>query len=87
MAMPECETIEIDLNEEIANALINELTCSVCHIMDSTAKNPLLECVKCNQLYHQLCDGTRAPKDPKMFLCKNCNPLKLIIKSRATSKK
>lgn len=82
------EKLEIeDIGSSIASALINELSCQVCHQMDSTALNPLLECVGCSSLFHHGCfSQDKVSKDSKKLLCRSCNPEGIIVKRTDTMK-
>lgn len=43
------------IDSNIHNALFDDLMCAICRGIDVSAKNRLIECTKCNTLYHQEC--------------------------------
>lgn len=54
----------IDAN--IHNALFDDLVCAICRGIDVSAKNRLIECTKCNTLYHQECHSPQI-KDAELL--------------------
>lgn len=58
-----------------------ELACVVCHRIDLSAKNRLIECTKCNSLYHQDChkpqisDADLIDELEDSWCCTNCTKL------------
>lgn len=66
------------MDTNIHNSLFEDLACVVCRRIDFVAKNRLIECTKCNSLYHQEChspqikDSDLADEQEAAWLCSEC---------------
>lgn len=66
------------MDTNIHNSLFEDLACVVCRRIDFVAKNRLIECTKCNSLYHQEChspqikDSELANEQEAAWLCSEC---------------
>lgn len=69
------------MKRSIAFELINEYLCQICHQMESTTVNPLMECSVCTLLFHAACCQESSTKDQKpMFVCSSCKPKAPIMR-------
>ena len=71
---PQEEKTSEDINASITTALLNELTCQICHEMESIPKDLLNECSSCHLLFHASCLGIKkaTKKSAEDFLCNSC---------------
>lgn len=66
------------MDTNIHNSLFEDLACVVCRRIDFVAKNRLIECTKCNSLYHQEChspqikDSDLANEQEAAWMCSEC---------------
>lgn len=73
---------------------LEDLVCVVCRRIDLSAKNQLIECTKCNALYHQEChtpkisDSELSNGQESSWCCNACKPTKLktIVAGSSPSK-
>lgn len=66
------------MDTNIHNSLFDELSCIICRRIDVSAKNSLIECIKCEVLYHQDChtpqikDSDLVDGQESSWCCSNC---------------
>lgn len=66
------------MDTNIHNSLFEDLACVVCRRIDFVAKNRLIECTKCNSLYHQEChspqikDSDLDKEQEAAWMCTDC---------------
>ncbi|XP_031623615.1 integrator complex subunit 12 [Contarinia nasturtii] len=75
------------MDENIHNSLFDDLSCIICRRIDFSAKNRLIECTKCNSLYHQEChppqlkDSDLSNGQESTWCCSNCKVKKFKTSS------
>lgn len=66
------------MDQNMHTSLFDDLSCVICHRIDFSAKNRLIECTKCGSLYHQEChspqikDSDLDNGQESMWHCNNC---------------
>lgn len=75
------------MDTHIHDILFDDLSCVICGRLDVSAKNRLIECIKCTSLYHQEChnpqikDSDMANGQESTWCCSNCKVKKFKTSS------